>query len=1029
MQNKSVRIRTDFGDKNLMVELNQDFDFLEVLSLKISQEDLYTTFCADYGVLVGRVIANKGFGVPNAKISIFIPVTDEDERENLIQTLYPFRNVTDKNDEGYRYNLLLSESTCNLNTAVGTFPTKEEVLNNDIQLEIFEKYYKYTTRTNDAGDYILFGVPTGQQTVHIDIDLSDIGLASLRPYDLIEQGLPEELFDGLTRFRSSDNLDELPQIKTQTKSVNVVPFWGDVDRCEFGITRSDFDTGVEITPSSIFMGSIFTDTKKNSLNKRCNPKNDAGEQCELMTKAGSIDILRVVYDEFENPTGIESFTPRAGKDVIDDEGTYVFNLPMYYNRVVTDEFGNLIPSTEAGVGIATKGKYRFKIKFNEPTQKRKFTTANLIIPSLHRFHGGTEGTEQQRWTTDISQYDDANSTNIGTQFGDGPNAQDSEAPLPRTVSSDLDLDFHTFEWKQVYTLSQFIKKYKRGSNRFSFIGIKGCDDCDYNNYFPFTTAMKKASFSFFLQNLFINIVSFFYRVLIILGNIRICSYLRFTDGGRCRQLADFRPFGFIANSLPNPIILECGDEIYSIDPQCGGLESCTCNGNVVEYFPVNSGTGNTPCCPKNNGTSCETDACLSFNFFIPNETNCISLNQLENWKCCSKYVAAKENKALKFVFFDAWLNGSAYLFQFKNKTKIKNDGTIKGKFCGPGSTNIGGDNYAGYNAFSSFFINIAGDNETKFIENTCSDGRCLILGPSINEDDRNYVGGVNSGTPQIAVPKNTPGIPNGANDIEDFVYCNWVSSTKIVSLGRIEMCDDIFNDIKNCISTNTENTQGNTIFDCSIGDLRLGDKINPYTGDNLGLLSPYTIPTAASGVNPPQVIKVGTGGENGFDRQETLKKLTESSYEDPQDVFIYLLRQTNCNFERLFTNIGGAQCHERELKTEYREPTSEVCKEHNTVVTIPVQDSSGNWDLDNPPVWDVTGSLTAFDPDETPGPFAVDLLLEDRYNPNPTTTYGTQDVSYNVNPYIDVKTNMPYFYFGLVPGKSAVDKYRKKYLV
>ena len=101
--------------------------------------------------------------------------------------------------------------TCNLNTPVGSFPTKEDVLNNDIQLEIFEKYYKYTTRTNEAGDYILFGVPTGEQTVHIDIDLSDIGLISLRPYDLIEQGLPAELFDGLTKFKSSDNLDELPQ--------------------------------------------------------------------------------------------------------------------------------------------------------------------------------------------------------------------------------------------------------------------------------------------------------------------------------------------------------------------------------------------------------------------------------------------------------------------------------------------------------------------------------------------------------------------------------------------------------------------------------------------------------------------------------------------------------------------------------------------------------------------------------------------------------------------------------------------------
>ena len=73
MANESIRIRTTPGvDKNIRIELNQDFDFLEILSLKISQEDLYQPFCANYGVVVGRVIANKGFGIPNAKISIFI---------------------------------------------------------------------------------------------------------------------------------------------------------------------------------------------------------------------------------------------------------------------------------------------------------------------------------------------------------------------------------------------------------------------------------------------------------------------------------------------------------------------------------------------------------------------------------------------------------------------------------------------------------------------------------------------------------------------------------------------------------------------------------------------------------------------------------------------------------------------------------------------------------------------------------------------------------------------------------------------
>jgi hypothetical protein len=1030
MQNKTLKIRTQpLTEKNITVNIEQDFDFLEILSLKIDQKDLYNTFCADYGVLVGRVIANKGFGVPNAKISIFIPVSDEDEKNELINNLYPFRDVTSKNNDGYRYNLFLSEATCNLNTPIGTFPTKGDLVNTfdeGIQLEIFEKYYKYTTRTNEAGDYILFGVPTGQQSVHVDVDLSDIGILSLRPYDLIEQGLPEELFDGYTKYRSSENLDELPQVKSQTKSSDIVPFWGDTERCSFGITRVDFDTGIEIVPSSIFMGSIFTDTKRNSLNKRCNPKNDAGEQCELMTKDGSIDILRVIYDENENPIEIEEFTPRAGKDLIDEDGTYAFNLPMYYDRVVTDEFGNLVPSSEEGVGVPTKGKYRFKIKFTEPPVIRKFTTASLIVPSLNQIHGGTAGTEQQRWTTDITQYDDANQANVGLVFGDSNSPQPADQPKPRTVSSDLDLDFHTFEWKQVYTLSQYIKKYKRGNNRFSFIGIKGCDECDYNNYFPFTTAIKKASFGFFIQSLFIGFLAAIYKILIILGNLRFCSYVRFTGSGRCRRLADFAPFGFILGIFENPIELECGDEPYYVDPYCGGVQGCTCDGNAVQTGP---GTGNTPCCPDSNGTNCDTDACLKFTVFVPNENNCTSLNQLEQWKCCARYVAAKENKAIKFTFFDAWLNGSAYLFQFKNKVRFKNDGTTKSKFCGPGSTNLGGDNYAGYNAFSTFF----GGSQFDFRNNTCNAGHCLILGPSIDPADRNYVGGVQGGSPEIRTTLNTPGIPNGANDANEFLYCNWVSSTKIVSLGRMEMCEDTFVDIKNCISTNTQNDLGNTIFDCSISDLRLGDKNNPYTGDNLGPLSPYNIPTTYTTQNPPNVIKVGTGGENGFDRQETLKKLTETSYEDPQDVFIYLLRQTNCNVNKLFLNIGEntAKCHELELYQEYQEPVREVCKEHNTIVTIPAPLVSGGYDYDNPGVWDVTGIASTIDPEEENGPFAIDPLIRDRYHPNTDNHSGNDPENVNIldTGHIDPKTNMPYFYFGLKPGKSAIDKYRQKYLI
>ncbi len=72
---KSFRVRTEVGkDKSVTFELKQDFDLLEILSLSLSQQDVYTRMCADFGVLCGRVIVNGGYGVPNAKVSVFIPI-------------------------------------------------------------------------------------------------------------------------------------------------------------------------------------------------------------------------------------------------------------------------------------------------------------------------------------------------------------------------------------------------------------------------------------------------------------------------------------------------------------------------------------------------------------------------------------------------------------------------------------------------------------------------------------------------------------------------------------------------------------------------------------------------------------------------------------------------------------------------------------------------------------------------------------------------------------------------------------------
>ena len=94
---KSYRFRTQVGvDREVRLNIEQDFDFLEILSLKLRQEDLYERFCADYGVVTGRVVANGGFGVPNVNVSIFVPLDNVDENNIIISTLYPYKNLKTK---------------------------------------------------------------------------------------------------------------------------------------------------------------------------------------------------------------------------------------------------------------------------------------------------------------------------------------------------------------------------------------------------------------------------------------------------------------------------------------------------------------------------------------------------------------------------------------------------------------------------------------------------------------------------------------------------------------------------------------------------------------------------------------------------------------------------------------------------------------------------------------------------------------------------------------------------------------------
>jgi hypothetical protein len=282
---KSYRFRTIPGtDRDVRIKIDQDFDFLEILSLKLRQEDLYSRFCADYGVVAGRVIANGGYGVPNVNISIFVHLSSVDESDPIISTLYPYKTPQDKNEDGFRYNLLPYVQEYRGHTPTGTFPSRHDILTRKEVLEVYEKYYKYTVKTNESGDFMIIGVPLGSQTVMMDLDLSNIGCFSfISPEKVLKQ---RELFlfeEFLKKWEVSKSMEKFHQF------LNFVSY---KYRLQFDGLITDFEEFLKEERETIVNSSslesdykTFLDNHEHELEKKFNVKNKTFIKLEKLSES------------------------------------------------------------------------------------------------------------------------------------------------------------------------------------------------------------------------------------------------------------------------------------------------------------------------------------------------------------------------------------------------------------------------------------------------------------------------------------------------------------------------------------------------------------------------------------------------------------------------------------------------------------------------------------------------------------------------------------------------------------------------
>jgi len=654
----NIRIRTTPGGDNnfLKVNINQKFDFIEILSLKISQNDAYKRFCSDYGVVVGRVIVNNGVGVPNAKVSVFIPIDEEDKLDPDIFGLYPFETVTDTNSDGIPYNLLPNNSKGKDDcfTVIGTFPSKREIQDNDNLSKIYRKYYKFTTTTNNSGDYMLFGLPVGTHFLHCEVDISDIGFLSQKPYELITQGGTANNFKSASKYKNRLDSTSLSQLKKFSPiSVNVQPFWGDLDQCEVGITRNDIDLQFSINPSALFTGSIFTDSGKNTVTKKCLPRPRIGEHDQLSTGAGTVEMIRKTRNG-----EIERFDINGG-EVIDDDGTWNYLIPMNLDYITTSEEGDLVPTNDPTKGIPTRTTTRFRIKIRN-------SNGAYLVPN----------NPENKASTDYS-FD----------------------------QSTKDESFVDIYWNEIYSVKNYIPRIQQtNANDLveEFTGIKDVDSgsalqfpfnkigininplfaiiCVFLNIFVLIVGL--------INDIIINVVNFVLSVInevlraiciitVIIGDIisvfgadpcDICL-----QPERCRQLGscsaacncDLIPY------VPY-IYLDCDGEKYVI----GLLARLPVALQATQYSVSGVDPLSADACTNNNNTPIN----YSFYYVGNNTAPTNDIDASAGWLDCQARLLVESLNLIQFDFYNDWVNGTLYSFQFD----ISND---RNRFCDIDDTN------------------------------------------------------------------------------------------------------------------------------------------------------------------------------------------------------------------------------------------------------------------------------------------------------------------------------------------------------
>jgi hypothetical protein len=385
------------------------------------------------------------------------------------------------------------------------------------------------------------------------------------------------------------------------------------------------------------MGSLVSTSSSIAIKQNCISRKETGNQCRMITGPG--EILAITQTLFHDSDGLpvleQAKLPNGGK-LIDGDGVWMFDLPMNNSYLSTNEYGEQVISNDPKVGIPTKAKYRFKIKWQQSKSiAEDYKRGYFLVPNIKEKGWDFYGSDPLQGG--IGDYNEALTSYAFDLGWSGYTTGTVDLTNPELLSYiNCEDRFYEFDYNKVYTVSGLIDNYKLSGGKEKFLAIKRIDDdtCDdTTNKFPANDGVFHTSLLWIILNILISIIGFImlpvliaYDIIAFIINL-IYLIIQVVLCGICGigfsiVAISFYPFGWICSSLG----IDCNDPKLPIKPldmpmiTYPDCEACSCDGS--------DGNGSDP--TSAGGTQTSSQAQSNKSQFINSFNEPTSFGNLDN---------------------------------------------------------------------------------------------------------------------------------------------------------------------------------------------------------------------------------------------------------------------------------------------------------------------------------------------------------------------------------------------------------------